>query len=118
MGINPHHGLNGFHILCVSDPMFFYVVNVIMFYVIADTMNTQVHDTTKQTPYELVFGQPPRAIFVPDVNFRGQLDEDVLKPCDRENQRKGRKAKNRIMKEMKRSMRKQKRMKRRKKGGC
>ena len=52
--------------------------------VIADTMNTQVHDTTKQTPYELVFGQPPRAIFVPDVNFRGQLDEDVLKPCDRE----------------------------------
>eukprot|EP00731_Ephydatia_muelleri_P018625 Em0011g665a len=43
------------------------------------TMNTQVHDTTKQTPYELVFGQPPRAIFVPDVNFRGQLDEDVLK---------------------------------------
>eukprot|EP00731_Ephydatia_muelleri_P025393 Em0017g476a len=38
-----------------------------------------VHDTTKQIPYELVFGQPPRAIFVPDVNFRGQLDEDVLK---------------------------------------
>ena len=47
-------------------------------------MNTQVHDTTKQTPYELVCGQPPRAIFFPDVNFRGQLDEDVLKPCDRE----------------------------------
>ena len=52
--------------------------------VVADTMNTQVHDTTKQTPYELVFGQPPRVIFVPDVNFRGQLDDDVLKPCDRE----------------------------------
>ena len=50
----------------------------------ADTMNTQVHDTTKQTPYELVFGQPPRAIVVPDVNFQGQLDEDVLKPCDKE----------------------------------
>eukprot|EP00731_Ephydatia_muelleri_P029863 Em0021g386a len=48
------------------------------------TMNTQVHDTTKQTPYELVFGQPPRAIVVPDVNFQGQLDEDVLKPCDKE----------------------------------
>ena len=47
-------------------------------------MNTQVHDTTKQTPYELVIGQPPRAIVVPDVNFRGQLDEDVLKPCDGE----------------------------------
>ena len=42
-------------------------------------MNTQVDDTTKQTSYELVFDQPPRAIFVPDVNFWGQLDEDVLK---------------------------------------
>ena len=46
--------------------------------------DTQAHDTTKQTPYELVFGQPPRAIVVPYVKFRGQLDEDVLKPCDRE----------------------------------
>ena len=93
MAINPHHGLNGFHILCVSDPMFIYVVNVIMFYVIADTMNTQVHDTTKRTPYKLVFGQPLRAIFVPDVNFRGQLDEDVMKPCDRENSEEGTKDK-------------------------
>ena len=56
-------------------------------------MNTQVNDTNKQTPYELVFGQPPRAIFVPDVNFRGQLDEDVLKPCDRENSEEGMKDK-------------------------
>ena len=83
VAINPHHGLNGFHIFCVSDPMFF--LGCKCFYalsVIADTMNTQVHDTTKQTPY--VFGQPPRAIFVPVVNIRGQLDEDVLKPCDQE----------------------------------
>ena len=93
MAINPHHGLNGLHILCVSDSMFFYVANFIMFCVIADTMNTQVHDTTKQTPYELVFGQPPRAIFVPDVNFRGQLDEDVLKPCDRDKSEEGKKDK-------------------------
>ena len=47
-------------------------------------MNTQVHDTTKQTPCKLVVGQSPRAIVVPDVNFRGQLEEDILKPCDRE----------------------------------
>ena len=68
-------------LLCVSDPIFsIYALNVMMYlFISADTMNTQVHDTTKQTPYELVFGQPPRAIFVPDVNFRGQLDEDVLK---------------------------------------
>ena len=54
-------------------------------------MNTQVHDTTKQTPYKL----PPRAIFVPDVNFRGQLDEDILKPCDREISEKWTKSKTR-----------------------
>ena len=84
VAINPHHGLNGFHVLCVSDPMFFYAGNVYVLSVIADTMNTQVHDTTKQTLYKLVFGQPPKAIFVPDVIFRGQPDEDVLKPCDRE----------------------------------
>ena len=45
-------------------------------------MNTRGHDSTKQTPYELIFGQPPRAIFVPNVNFQGQLDEDVLKTYD------------------------------------
>eukprot|EP00731_Ephydatia_muelleri_P007584 Em0003g1832a len=48
------------------------------------TRNTQVHETTKQTPCKLVVGQSLRAIVVPDVNFRGQLDEDILKPCDRE----------------------------------
>ena len=54
-----------------------YALNIMMYlFISADTMNTQVHDTTKQTPYELVFGQPPGAIFVP---FWGQLDEDVLK---------------------------------------
>ena len=43
-----------------------------------DTMNTQVHEATKHTPYELVFGQPPRSLLVPDVGFRGQLDEEIL----------------------------------------
>ena len=43
-------------------------------------------------------GQPcltksPRAVFVPDVNFRGQLDEDVMKPCDRETSEEGMKDK-------------------------
>ena len=41
-------------------------------------INTQVHEATKHTPYELVFGQPPRSLVVPDVHFRGQLDEEVL----------------------------------------
>ena len=41
-------------------------------------MNTQTHEATKHTPYELVFGQPPRSILVPDAGFRGQLAEKVL----------------------------------------
>ena len=61
------------HILCVSDPMFFYALNVMVCFIFPYAMNTQVHDTTKQTPYELVFGQPPRAIAVPYVNFRDSL---------------------------------------------
>ena len=40
-------------------------------------MNTQTHEATKHTPYELVFGQPPRSILVLDAGFRGQLDEEV-----------------------------------------
>ena len=49
----------------------------------ADIINTQVHEATKHTPYELVFGQPPRSLVVPDVHFRGQLDEEIL--CSQEN---------------------------------
>ncbi|KAL5459859.1 hypothetical protein EMCRGX_G033244 [Ephydatia muelleri] len=30
------------------------------------TMNTQVRETTKQMPYELVFGQPPRSVKIPE----------------------------------------------------
>ena len=53
-------------------------------------MNTEVHNSTKQTPYELGFGQPPRTIFTPAVNFRGQLNE---KPCDRESSEEAKKNK-------------------------
>ena len=31
---------------------------------ITDTLNTQVHDATKHTPYELVFSQPSRSLIV------------------------------------------------------
>ena len=44
-----------------------------------DTLNTQVHETTKQTPYELVFGQPPRSLLIPDTTLAWRIDEeDVL----------------------------------------
>ena len=44
----------------------------------SDTKNPQVNNSTKQTPYELVFGQPPQSLVVPHVGFRRLLDEDLL----------------------------------------
>ena len=40
-------------------------------------MNTQVHDSTKHTPYELVFGQPPRSHIIPD-SFQGEINEEDI----------------------------------------
>lgn len=39
-------------------------------------MNTQVHDATKERPYELVFGQPPRSLMLPDATKRGVIKEE------------------------------------------
>ncbi|KAL5516751.1 hypothetical protein EMCRGX_G002158 [Ephydatia muelleri] len=46
------------------------------------TMNTQVHETTKQMPYELVFGQPPRSIIIPDPRLKAMIDEEQLDKKD------------------------------------
>ena len=37
-----------------------------------------MHDATKHTPYELIFGQPLRFLIVPDANFQGVLDEQAI----------------------------------------
>ena len=29
-------------------------------------------------PYELVFGQPPRSIFIPDAFFKGHINEEDI----------------------------------------
>ena len=47
-----------------------------------DTMNTQVHETTKSMPYELVFGQPPRSIIIPEPRLKGRIDEEQLDEKD------------------------------------
>lgn len=44
----------------------------------ANTINTQVHEVTKHTLYELVFGQPPRSLTVPDAHFGVQLNDEAL----------------------------------------
>ena len=41
-------------------------------------MNTQVPESIKKMPYEVVFGQPPRSTIVPDVHFKGTFDENDL----------------------------------------
>ena len=43
-----------------------------------DTINTQVHSSTKHTPFELVFGQPPRSVVVPDARLKGLINEEDL----------------------------------------
>ena len=36
------------------------------------------HFALKHTPYELVFGQPPYSLLIPDIKLAGRLDEDDL----------------------------------------
>ncbi|KAL5500593.1 hypothetical protein EMCRGX_G012182 [Ephydatia muelleri] len=48
----------------------------------SDAINAQVHSSTKFTPIEFVFGQPPRSIVIPDIENRGKIDEDDLKLDD------------------------------------
>ena len=56
---------------CIKEPLLF-----------LDTMNTQVHETTKSMPYELVFGQPPRSIIIPEPRLKGRIDEEQLDEKD------------------------------------
>jgi len=49
-------------------------------------LNTQVHEATKHTPYELVFGQPPRSLLVPNATFKGMInEEELVEPNQEEN---------------------------------
>ena len=43
-----------------------------------DTINAQVHSSTKHIPFELVFGQLPRSVVVPDVRLKGLINEEDL----------------------------------------
>eukprot|EP00731_Ephydatia_muelleri_P003396 Em0001g3396a len=42
------------------------------------TINAQVHRPTKHTPFELVLGQPPRSVVVPDARLKGLINEEDL----------------------------------------
>ena len=56
-----------------------YCVQMLKKISLSDTLNTQVHESTKQMPYELVFGQPPRSIVEPDGKLRGRCcEEDII----------------------------------------
>lgn len=49
-----------------------------------DQLNTTVHGTMKSTPYELVFGQPPRDNIFPGIESKEILEEDVADILERE----------------------------------
>ena len=42
-------------------------------------MNTQTHETTGTSPYELVFGQKPRSVIFPSNKSVGVLEEELEK---------------------------------------
>lgn len=51
--------------------------------IMLDTLNTQVHEATHHTPYEMVFGQPPRSLLLPDPSCKQMInEEDLLEPDD------------------------------------
>ena len=66
------------HITCKTLIFIFLTLCSVMFVIHLDTLNTQVHEATKNTPYELVFGQPPRSLLIPDNKLSGRLDEEDL----------------------------------------
>ena len=45
------------------------------------SLNNQVHEATKHTPHDLVFGQPPRSLLLPDATFKGKINEEELAPA-------------------------------------
>ena len=46
-------------------------------FVHVDQLNTTFHGTMKTTPYELVFGQPPRTSIFPGVRGTRIMEEDI-----------------------------------------
>ena len=74
------------HIVCeyvfFMLQFFLYSIHMQSCLLFLDTMNTQVHETTKQMPYELVFGQPPRSIIIPDPRLKAMIDEEQLDEKD------------------------------------
>ena len=46
-------------------------------YLFTDQLNTCVHATTQATPYQLVFGQPPRATPFPGATSGAIMEENV-----------------------------------------
>ena len=43
-----------------------------------DQLNTTIQASVKSTPYELVFGQPPRKTVFPGVTTCPIMEEDIL----------------------------------------
>ena len=55
-----------------------YTLHNNIIFVHSDAMNTQVHETTGRSPYELVFGQKPRSVLFPVSTATGVILEEDL----------------------------------------
>ena len=71
-------GLSGYHLSCVSQYTKIHVQHCYSQLSFgADQLNTTVHGTMKTTPYELVFGQPPRQGIFHGIKGPSVMEEDV-----------------------------------------
>ena len=55
-----------------------YTVCIVIIMIIHIQSMLKVHSSTKHTPFELVFGQPPRSVLVPDARLKERINEEDL----------------------------------------
>ena len=64
-------------------------IHTLSIHVHTDQLNTTIHGTMKKTPFELVFGQPPRQNIFPGVSGTNILEEDVEDILEKEDDASG-----------------------------
>ena len=55
-----------------------YTVCIVIIMIMHIQSMLKVHSSTKHTPFELVFGQPPLSVVVPDARHKERINEEDL----------------------------------------
>ena len=63
---------------CITHDSYTELHTYVMYIMCIDQLNTTMQASVKSTPYELVFGQPPRKTVFPGVTNSTAMEEDVL----------------------------------------